>query len=85
VHALGTGSDTKLHWALLVEIGCAAAVALAVLLRITEGWPSHLVVRACSALAVGAMIVVIAQWTMHGPLAPGWSHRSGTPPKAAGR
>ncbi|BEP15009.1 hypothetical protein acdb102_33200 [Acidothermaceae bacterium B102] len=83
VHGLGTGSDAKVHWALLVQVGCGAAVVLAVLLRLSEGWPSHVVVRACSAVAVGALIVIVVQWTLHGPLAPGWSHRSGTPAKAA--
>lgn len=83
VHGLGTGSDAKRHWALAVQVGCAAVVLIAVLVRLSEGWRAHPAARLCGAAAITLAVLVVARWAQDGPLAPGWAHRSGTPPPRA--
>ena len=41
IHAFGTGTDTREGWALLIEGGCAAAVVVAVWLRVGAEWEQH--------------------------------------------
>jgi NADH:ubiquinone oxidoreductase subunit F (NADH-binding)/DMSO/TMAO reductase YedYZ heme-binding membrane subunit len=52
IHGLGTGSDVKSSWMLLITIGCVLAMLAAVVSRTMRGWPDH--VRARSA-AIGAL------------------------------
>lgn len=79
LHGLGTGSDTKAHWMLLLTAGCVAVMLVAVLARAGFGWPQHRRAStagiAASALGAGALLV----WLPSGPLAAGWAQRAGTP------
>jgi sulfoxide reductase heme-binding subunit YedZ len=79
VHALGTGTDTREGWALLIEVGCAAAVVVAVWLRIGAHWGEHTPVRVTALVASVVLPVVLGIWLLVGPLAPNWSTRAGTP------
>jgi sulfoxide reductase heme-binding subunit YedZ len=79
LHGLGTGSDTKVWWMLALTVGCVAAVAVAVLIRIarTETEPDGRR-GALTALTI-ATPVGLALFTLAGPLQHGWAARAGTP------
>jgi hypothetical protein len=75
-HGWGTGSDTRTSWMLAVTLGCAAAVVVAIVWRVAASPRARVA-------AVGATLVTTAGltlWLVTGPLAPGWTRRSGTPP-----
>src|SRR6185437_1667927 len=40
-HGLGTGSDTKTPWVLVLTVVCVLAVVAALALRLVVGWPGH--------------------------------------------
>ena len=79
VHGLGTGTDPKATWMLLVTFGCVGAVILAVWWRVVAGWPEPLVPRLAGLGASLVVPIVIAAWTITGPLESGWARRAGTP------
>jgi sulfoxide reductase heme-binding subunit YedZ len=79
VHGLGTGTDPKATWMLLVTIGCVGAVVLAVWWRVVDGWPVPLGPRLVGLGASLVVPIVLAAWTITGPLESGWSRRAGTP------
>jgi sulfoxide reductase heme-binding subunit YedZ len=82
VHGLGSGSDVRAGWVLWLSVGCAGAVALAVLARAgTAEAAGAALAWTFGALAVSAL--ALAVWLPSGPLAPGWAHKSGTPPAVA--
>ena len=77
LHGLGTGSDSREAWALLITFACVVLVALAVAARVTRAvapqWRP-------SALAATVLTpILLAVFALLGPLAPHWSKRSGTP------
>jgi sulfoxide reductase heme-binding subunit YedZ len=79
VHGLGTGSDTRTHWMLVLAAGCVAVMLTAVMLRVSAGWPTHLGAR-LSAVGVTALVPVgLLAWLPSGPLAAGWAKQAGTP------
>ncbi|MDX6222321.1 MAG: methionine sulfoxide reductase heme-binding subunit [Frankiales bacterium] len=83
VHGLGTGSDAKLSWALAVQAACVGVVVGAVGFRLTSGWRRHTGWRVAGAAGVLTLVTLVTLWAEQGPLAPGWSHRSGNPAHAA--
>lgn len=79
LHGLGTGSDTKVWWMLLLTAACLAAVAAAVWVRISRAEPAYAGLRTPAfALSVIAPIGLVA-FTLLGPLEHGWAKRAGTP------
>jgi hypothetical protein len=84
VHAIGTGTDTRMLWATLVYGGSLAAVAGVTLWR-TAQVPA---LRNATRVIVVVFIAVVAVWGITGPYADGWAVASGTPQvlldKAAG-
>jgi methionine sulfoxide reductase heme-binding subunit len=84
LHGLGTGSDTKTWWMLLLTIACVAAVVIAVLARIARADPSRSGLRAGTAALAVATPLGMAIFTLAGPLAHGWAKRAGTPAKLLG-
>jgi Ferric reductase like transmembrane component len=78
VHGLGTGSDVKATWLLVLTIACVAAVLAAVGLRVASALP-RLRPVGVAPLLVGAL--ALALWLPHGPLGKGWARRAGTPTK----
>ena len=79
LHGLGTGTDTKTHWMLLLTVVCFVVMLAAVIVRVDAGWPQHLAVR-LSALGAAALLPLgLLAWLPGGPLAPGWAARAGTP------
>ena len=79
VHGLGTGSDAKTSWMLLLTAGCVLVVLVAVWVRAVAGWPDHSGVRASAVLASIAAPLALVVWLPNGPLAAGWAKRAGTP------
>jgi DMSO/TMAO reductase YedYZ heme-binding membrane subunit len=84
LHGLGTGTDTKQWWMLLLTVICLGAVLAAVLARINAVDQAHPGIRAGAfALAVVAP-VAIGIFAVQGPLRHGWSRRAGTPANLLG-
>ena len=79
LHGLGTGTDTRTRWVLLVTIACVAAVAGLVGWRLARGWPTHLGVRVAGVIALVAALAAGGAWLVTGPLRPGWTGRLGLP------
>jgi sulfoxide reductase heme-binding subunit YedZ len=78
LHGLGTGSDTRAAWALLLYLGCAGVVVLAAAARLLEdddapAW------RVWSVVALLVAGVGVGIWVVAGPLQPGWAAAAGTP------
>ena len=79
LHGLGTGSDTKAGWMLVIVGGCVIVVVVAVVARATAGWPAD-AGRRVAALGASALVPLgLLVWLPSGPLAAGWAKRAGTP------
>jgi sulfoxide reductase heme-binding subunit YedZ len=84
LHGLGTGTDTKTWWSLVLTAACLAGVVAAVWARIRQAEPEYGGVReAAIALAV-ATPIGLAIFTLAGPLQRGWARTAGTPTKLVG-
>lgn len=81
-HGLGTGTDTKVSWVLVITIGCVLVVAMAIWWRLSLARSRTLRTTGLLALAVFAAITAI--FVVAGPLQPGWPARAGTPPGLLG-
>lgn len=79
VHGLGTGSDTKMPWALLLNAACVAAVLLALGWRLAIGTPQSEPVRLVSLATTSLAALALLVWMVNGPLKPGWAQAAGTP------
>lgn len=79
VHALGTGTDPRLHWVVGLVVLCAAAVVGAGLWRLADGWPARAGLRAGIGSGAAASVLVVGAWAAAGPLRPGWAAKAGTP------
>lgn len=79
MHGLGTGTDGKSSWLLILTVACTLAVAVAVALRVlvTPGLDGGR--RLLAFGAVPAVILVLIVWAKTGPLQQGWALRAGTP------
>jgi DMSO/TMAO reductase YedYZ heme-binding membrane subunit len=79
LHTLGTGTDVKQWWLLLLTVVCVVAVAVAVVIRISTVDRSRAALRG-SAFALAAVIPLgIAIFALAGPLQHGWAKKAGTP------
>jgi hypothetical protein len=76
VHGLGSGSDVRAGWLLAITLACAAAVWVAVFVRVMNA-PSRPRLLGLGALAAVPLAAVV--WLPQGPLAKGWARRAGTP------
>lgn len=79
IHALGTGSDARQSWFLLVAVLCVALVALAVLARVLREPRLPARARAGALGALGAFLLFLVIWLPSGPLDRNWARRAGTP------
>jgi sulfoxide reductase heme-binding subunit YedZ len=81
-HGLGTGTDTRLSWLLLLDAVCVAVVAAAVIwrLQLAPRAEARTVGRVATIAFVLATIVFVAV----GPLQAGWARRAGTPIRLLG-
>lgn len=78
-HGLGTGSDTKTPWVLVLTIACVLSVVAALGLRLVIGWPAHRRLRLSAAGLAVVSVVALTGWVKAGPLQPGWARTAGTP------
>jgi len=81
-HGLGTGTDSKLSWLLLLDAVCVLAIAGAVWWRLMLAPRSA--VRAACLLATGAFVLATIAFVAIGPLQSGWARRAGTPVATSG-
>ncbi len=79
IHGLGTGSDTKSLWALLLVGVCVAAVVAALVWRLAHAGPRFTAVRLLGIAGSVASIGVLILWMAAGPLQHGWAKAAGTP------
>jgi methionine sulfoxide reductase heme-binding subunit len=84
LHGLGTGSDTRLWWMLLLTAVCVAAVAAAVCARLIRAGRTLRGVQIPGMAVCAGVVVGIAVFTFAGPLQRGWARRSGTPTRLLG-
>jgi sulfoxide reductase heme-binding subunit YedZ len=80
LHTLGTGSDVRRGWMLVLALGCVVAVVVAIGARVAavrEPRGAGVRVAALAATAVG--VVALALWLPGGPLGRDWARRAGTP------
>ncbi len=78
-HGLGTGSDTKTPWVLVLTVVCVLGVVAALGLRLVVGWPGHRRLRLSAAGLAVVSVVALTGWVKAGPLQPGWARTAGTP------
>jgi sulfoxide reductase heme-binding subunit YedZ len=84
LHGLGTGSDVKSAWLLVLSIACLAVVLAAVLARVIGGWPENLGLRGAALGGAAAFSLFLLLWLPGGPLGAEWARRSGTPSSLLG-
>ena len=79
LHGLGTGTDTKIWWMLILTVVCVAAVAVASWIRFArdEQWATG--IRSTALALSVATPLGLAIFTLAGPLQHGWARRAGTP------
>jgi len=76
-HGLGTGTDSKLSWLLLLDVLCVAAVVAAAAWRLSLAQPGA---GRTAAIATTVLVPLgTAAFAFLGPLQPGWAQRAGTP------
>jgi len=84
LHALGTGSDVRSDWLLVLSAVCLAVVFAAVLVRTLGSWAAPARVRGLALGGCAAFTVGLVLWLPSGPLGSGWARRSGTPTSLLG-
>jgi len=79
VHGLGTGSDTRVRWAVGVNLACLALMLVAVLTRV--GWTRAASSgrRVLAVLGSVSMAIGVTASALLEPMRPGWARKSGTP------
>lgn len=81
-HGLGTGTDSRLPWLLLLDAVCVLIVAGVVLWRLRLA-PSS-TVRTAGLIVTTAFVIATIVFVAVGPLQSGWARRAGTPASTAG-
>jgi methionine sulfoxide reductase heme-binding subunit len=81
-HGLGTGSDSKLSWLLVLDALCVLVVAAAALWRLQLLPPGR--TRVIGRAATAAIMVATVVFAAVGPLQSGWARRAGTPASMLG-
>lgn len=79
LHGIGTGTDTKAVWAILLVVACVGTVVVTLIWRLVSGWPAYAWLRAVGVAVSLAGVTALTAWTASGPLQPGWARAAGTP------
>lgn len=80
LHGIGTGTDTRVGWMVVLTLGCVGVVLVAVLWRVLDGLEGGSSGRRLGvALGVLALPLALFGWMHTGPLKRGWAARAGTP------
>ena len=78
VHGLGTGSDTRSSWMWWVDGVCTFVVLTSVVIRLHERAPIDFRLRRLALVAVITVPLLIAVWTLLGPMKPNWQKKKPT-------
>ncbi|MEU8510930.1 ferric reductase-like transmembrane domain-containing protein [Kitasatospora sp. NPDC048722] len=76
LHAVGTGTDTRLPLQLWLYAFCLVTVTAAAGWRLHRAGPARRALRVSAGLLVAAVPVLTTTFLAAGPLQPGWSHRA---------
>jgi sulfoxide reductase heme-binding subunit YedZ len=80
VHTLGTGSDVRSAWALVLTLGCVGAVVFTLVWRLTSDRAAMPpAVRGLALAATAVTTIALAGFAAAGPLHTGWAKSAGTP------
>jgi sulfoxide reductase heme-binding subunit YedZ len=80
LHTLGTGSDVRSGWAVILSVGCVGAVVFALVWRLTSEPPQlPATARLVALLATAAATIALMGFAAAGPLHAGWAKAAGTP------
>jgi DMSO/TMAO reductase YedYZ heme-binding membrane subunit len=79
IHGLGTGSDTREVWMLVIDAVAIGAVVASVAWRVGRLRPVRVMPRLAAAGAGLVGTAGVALWLFVGPLQPGWASTAGTP------
>jgi len=79
LHGLGTGTDVKQVWMLVIDAMCVISVVGVVMLRMSSPSTLSRAVRLGGISLPIAFAVGLIVWLPGGPLAAGWAARAGTP------
>jgi hypothetical protein len=79
LHSLGTGSDVRSAWLILLAFSCTVAVVAAVLWRIGTAARAGIAQRVGLGAATVALALGTLVWFRGGPDRAGWATRAGTP------
>jgi methionine sulfoxide reductase heme-binding subunit len=81
-HGLGTGTDSRLSWLLLLDAACVLVVAGSVCWRLQLAPRAN--VRTAGILAAAGSVLATIVFVAIGPLQPGWARHAGTPARMLG-
>jgi sulfoxide reductase heme-binding subunit YedZ len=84
LHTLGTGTDVKQWWLLLLSVACILAVIGAVLRRLGTVERRHAGLRTGAYVLSVITPIGLAAFALAGPLQHGWAKRAGTPANLLG-
>jgi DMSO/TMAO reductase YedYZ heme-binding membrane subunit len=84
LHTVGTGTDVKSWWMLLLTAVCVAAVLIAVFARVGRTTGATEGVRVGAGALSLATVAGLAAFTLAGPLQAGWARKAGTPTNLLG-
>jgi methionine sulfoxide reductase heme-binding subunit len=79
IHGLGTGSDSKSVWALLLVAVCVLTVVAALMWRLAHAGPRFTALRLLGITGSVAATGLLVVWMAAGPLQHGWAKAAGTP------
>jgi sulfoxide reductase heme-binding subunit YedZ len=83
LHGLGTGTDTRRQYTLLITFVCITLVVFGLLIRLASLSGLPVAPRVVAGVLVVALPLLASAWLRAGPLQPDWSRRAGTPPPAS--
>jgi methionine sulfoxide reductase heme-binding subunit len=81
-HGLGTGTDSRLSWLLLLDAACVLGVAVAVFWRLQLAQRTDL--RTAGIAGTVAFVLATIVFVAVGPLQSGWARHAGTPARFLG-
>ncbi len=81
-HGLGTGTDSRLSWLLLLDAACVLVVAAAVCWRLQLAQRAD--VRTVGIAGTAAFVLATIVFVAIGPLQSGWARHAGTPARMLG-
>jgi sulfoxide reductase heme-binding subunit YedZ len=79
LHSLGTGSDARSSWLVVLAAACTIAVVAAVSWRVAVAAHGTSALRVGVAAAAGVLALLVLVWYRGGPGHTGWARHAGTP------